>query len=62
MSLYKNDKNKGKLNFLNFTKKINDNDFLSFTFYKKSYNTFLLTIIMFKHGKLESILTVCVRN
>ena len=53
MSLYKNDKYKGKLRlFVNFTKKINDNDFLSFTFYKKFYNIFLLTIIMFKHVKV----------
>ena len=35
--LYKKDKNNGKFqSFLNFTKKINDYDFLGFTFYKKA--------------------------
>ena len=32
------DKNKGKFkSFVNFTKKINDNDFSSITFYKKAF-------------------------
>ena len=49
IKLYKNDKNKGKFqSFVNFTKKINDNDFPSFSFYKMPY-TFLLTSIMLKH-------------
>ena len=36
MKLGNKDKNKGKFqSFVNFTKKINDNDFLGFNFYKK---------------------------
>ena len=35
--LYNKDKNKRKFqSFVNFTKKINDNDFSGFTFYKKA--------------------------
>ena len=37
MKLYNKDKYKGKFNsFVKFTKKINDNNFLGFTFYKKA--------------------------
>ena len=36
VKLYDKDKIKGKFqSFGNFTKKLNDNDFLGFTFYKK---------------------------
>ena len=33
-------------------KKINDNDFLGFTFYKKACNIFLVTFITLKHVKV----------
>ena len=33
-------------------KKINDNDFLGFTFYKKACNIFLVTFIKLRHVKV----------
>ena len=53
MQLHSKDKNKRKFQFfVNFTKKINDNDFSGFTFYEKAYNIFLVTFIKFKHAKV----------
>ena len=57
MQLHSNDKNKRKFQFfVNFTKKINDNDFSGKKkkrpFYEKAYNIFLVTFIKFKHAKV----------
>ena len=54
MKLYNQDKNKGKFQiFVNFTKKVNGNDFTSSIFIKTPYNIFLLTLFMFKSVKAE---------
>ena len=46
-----------RLSFVNFTEKLNDNDFVGFTFYKKAYKIYffllqLLAFIMFKLVKV----------
>ena len=49
MKLYNKDKNKGKFQY--FTKKINDNNFSGFPFYRP-YNICVLVFIMFKNVKV----------
>ena len=46
-----------RYSFVNFTEKLNDNDFVGFTFYKKAYKIYffllqLLAFIMFKLVKV----------
>ena len=54
MKLYNKDKNKEKFEFFfKFIKKINGKDFPRFVFFKIAYDIFPLTLIIFKHVKVE---------
>ena len=64
MKLYNNNKNKRIFQpVVNFTKKFNDNDFLSLTFYKKVLQ-YISCNFHYVHNvlKFESLLSICVKN